>query len=150
MLRLVIPRPIFDAMLAHAAAELPAECCGLLAGRVEDGVGVVTDRFPLVNELASPTEFVSDAASMFAAHKAMRAAGADVLAVYHSHPTSAPIPSRRDLERNYSESVVNLIVGLAGESPEVRGWWLTATGYREADWRVADDGGGDAGVARVE
>jgi proteasome lid subunit RPN8/RPN11 len=140
MFRLVIPRPLFDAMLAHALAELPAECCGLLAGRVEGGVGVVTDRYPLVNELASPTEYVSEPRSMFAAHKAMRAAGTGVLAVYHSHPSSAPVPSRRDLERNYSEAVVNLIVGLADGSPVVRGWWLTATSYREAEWEWVGGG----------
>jgi proteasome lid subunit RPN8/RPN11 len=140
MFRLLIPRSLFDAMLAHALVELPAECCGLLAGRVEGGVGVVTDRYPLVNELASATEYVSEPHSMFAAYKAMRAAGTDVLAVYHSHPTSAPVPSRRDLERNYSEGVVNLIVGLAAESPVVRGWWLTSTGYREAEWEVISSG----------
>src|SRR6516164_9346730 len=60
MFRLLIPRSLFDAMLAHALVELPAECCGLLAGRVEGGVGVVTDRYPLVNELASATEYVSE------------------------------------------------------------------------------------------
>ena len=48
----------------------------------------------------------------------------------------APVPSRRDLERNYSEQVVNLIIGLAGGEPEVRGWWLTATDYREAEFEV--------------
>ena len=131
--RLVIPRAVYDAMLAHAAAELPAECCGLLAGRVEDGVGVVTDRYPLVNELASPTECVSEAKSRLAVEKAMRATGTQELAVYHSHPTSAPIPSPRDLEWNYSERVVTLIIGLAGDEPEVRGWWLTAADYREAE-----------------
>ena len=134
---LVIPRPVYDAMLAHARAELPAECCGLLAGRVENGIGVVTEHYALVNELASPTEYVSEPRSMFAAHKAMRAAGTDVLAVYHSHPASAPVPSRRDLERNYSEVVVNLIIGLAGDEPEVRGWWLTAPDYREAEFEVS-------------
>ena len=35
-------------------------------------------------------------------------------------------PSRKDLERNYSESVVNLIISLQSSQPEVRGWWLTA------------------------
>jgi proteasome lid subunit RPN8/RPN11 len=135
--RLVIPRPVFDALLAHARTELPAECCGILAGRVENGVGLVSGHYPLVNELASPTEYVSEPRSMFAAVKAMRAAGTDVLAVYHSHPASAPVPSRRDRERNYSEQVVNLIIGLAGGEPEVRGWWLTATAYREAAFELS-------------
>jgi [CysO sulfur-carrier protein]-S-L-cysteine hydrolase len=135
--RLVIPRPIYDAMLAHARAELPAECCGLLAGTIADGVGRVTQHLPLVNALTSPTEYESDPRGMLAAHKAMRAGGTDVLAVYHSHPTSDPVPSRRDLERNYSEHVVNLIIGLRATEPEVRGWWLAAESAREATWDVA-------------
>ena len=132
--RLVIPRPIYDAMLAHAKAELPAECCGLLAGTIADGVGRVTQHLPLVNALTSPTEYESDPRSMLAAHKAMRAAGTDMLAVYHSHPTSDPVPSRRDLERNYSERLVNLNIGLRVAEPDVRGWWLTAESAREATW----------------
>ena len=131
-----VPRPIFDAMLAHAKAALPAECCGLLAGTVADGLGRVTLHLPLVNALASPTEYESEPRSMLAAHKAMRASGTDVLAVYHSHPTSDPVPSKRDRERNYGEQVVNLIIGLRGAEPDVRGWWLTAEAAREAKWDV--------------
>jgi proteasome lid subunit RPN8/RPN11 len=123
-------------MVAHARAELPAECCGLLAGTAEGGVGRVTLHLPLVNALASPTEYESESRSLFAAHKAMRAAGAEVLVVYHSHPTSDPVPSRKDRERNYSEHVVNLIIGLRGPEPAVRGWWLAADGAREAAWEV--------------
>ena len=135
--RLAVPRPIYQAMLAHARAELPAECCGLLAGTIEGEVGRVTMHLPLVNARASPTEYESEPRSLFAAHKAMRAAGTEVLAVYHSHPTTDPVPSRHDLERNYSESVVNLIIGLRHPEPEVRGWWLTAEAAREATWEVA-------------
>jgi proteasome lid subunit RPN8/RPN11 len=134
--RLVIPRPIFDAMLAHAKAEVPAECCGQLAGTVIDGIGRVSLHLKLVNALASPTEFLSDPESTFAAHKAMTATGTEVLAVYHSHPTTDPVPSPRDRERNYGESVVNLIIGLRTAEPEVRGWWLSAEAAREAAWEV--------------
>ena len=134
--RLVIPGNLFAAMVDHARAELPAECCGLLAGNIVDGVGRVTQHFSLVNALHSPTEYESDGWSMLTAHKAMRAAGTEILAVYHSHPTSDPVPSRRDLERNYDERVVNLILGLRDAEPDVRGWWLTDTGAREADWAI--------------
>ncbi|MBX3401674.1 MAG: M67 family metallopeptidase [Gemmataceae bacterium] len=135
--RLRIPRPIHEEMLARAVAARPLECCGLLAGTVAAGVGEVRAIFPLVNELHSATEFVSEPRSLFAAMKAMRADGVDVLAVYHSHPASAPVPSRLDRERNYSEAVVNLIVGFPDGEPEVRGWWLSETDAREAEWSVS-------------
>lgn len=135
--RLRIPRPIHEEMLARAVAARPLECCGLLAGTVANGVGEVRAIFPLVNELHSATEFVSEPRGLFMAMKAMRADGVDVLAVYHSHPSSAPVPSRLDRERNYSEAVVNLIVGFPDGEPEVRGWWLSETDAREAEWTVS-------------
>jgi len=134
--RLSIPRPLYEAMLAHARAELPAECCGLLAGTIDGDIGKVSDHFPLVNALKSPTEYESESRSMFAAHKAMRAIGTEVLAVYHSHPTSDPVPSRRDRERNYSDMVMNLIIGLKAAEPDVRGWWLSEDGAEEAFWEL--------------
>ena len=129
-----IPQVLFNEMIEQARAELPNECCGLLAGRITGGVGVVTHRYPLVNAAADPRLFESEPRSMLAATKDMNRHETDVLAVYHSHPTSEPVPSRTDLERNYSEGVVNLIISLAGEEPAVRGWWLTAADYREAAW----------------
>jgi proteasome lid subunit RPN8/RPN11 len=134
--RLLIPRPIYEAILAHARDELPAECCGLLAGTLSEGVGHVTQHLPLVNALKSPTEYESEARSMLAAQKAIRASGTQELAVYHSHPASEPIPSRRDLERSYGEGVVNLIIGLRGAEAEVRGWWFANDGAREAKWVI--------------
>ena len=132
--RLSIPHAIFESLIAHARAELPAECCGILAGSLENGVGRVTELYPLVNALASPTEYESEPRSMLGAHKAMRASGTEILAVYHSHPNSDPIPSKRDMERSYGEGVVHLIIGLRSAEPDVRGWWLTSTDYREAEW----------------
>src|SRR5438876_9285072 len=91
-----IPGPVLAAVVAHARAEYPNECCGLLAGSGDR----VTKYLPVVNELASPTAYRSEPHGLFAAYKAMRAAGLDLVAIYHSHPTSAPVPSQRDLAEN--------------------------------------------------
>jgi proteasome lid subunit RPN8/RPN11 len=132
--RLQLPRRICDEMVAHARAEMPNECVGLLAGVIDGGMGRVVERFPLVNAAASPREFLSQPESMFAAYRAMRERGLDILAIYHSHPASDPVPSRSDLERSYSAEVVNFIVSLRNEPPLVRGWWLREDGYRELEW----------------
>ncbi len=135
--RLLIPRSLLDAVVAHARAELPNECCGLLAGVTEGEAGRVTQHFPLRNDLASPAEYLTNARDLLDALRATRAAGTEFLAVYHSHPGSPPVPSRKDLERNtWGDTAVHLIVSLAGTEPDVRAWWLTETGYREADWAV--------------
>jgi proteasome lid subunit RPN8/RPN11 len=135
--RLVVPRELYEAMVRQAQQELPNECCGWLGGTVADGAGWVVKRYPLVNEAASPKEYFCQGPSLIAAHKDMRGLGIDLLAIYHSHPTSAPVPSKKDLALAFWPDAVYLIVSLAAEKPEVRGWWLTETDYREAEWEIA-------------
>jgi len=135
--RLVIPEAVRRAMVEHARAELPNECCGLLAGRVEGGTGIVLERFAIRNDLASGTDYASNPQDMLAAAHATRAAGTEFLAIYHSHPSSAPVPSRKDLQRNYwGDTVVHVIIGLGGDTPDVRAWWLTETAFHSAEWTV--------------
>jgi proteasome lid subunit RPN8/RPN11 len=133
--RLVLPQSLLGELLAHARAELPNECVGFLAGTLVEGVGRATHCLPIVNELASPTEFHTEARSLFAAFRTMRDTGTDLLAIYHSHPTSPPTPSRKDIARNtYGPSVAWVIVGLNGDTPDVRVWCLGESDYREAEW----------------
>jgi proteasome lid subunit RPN8/RPN11 len=135
-----IPRLVYEGMLWHALAEQPLECCGLLAGAIrEDGVGVVKLRYPLLNAAASAIEFESEPRSHFSADRDIRRQGLEVLAVYHSHPTSEPVPSRKDLERNNWPQAVTLIISLKTRPPTIRGWWLDADSYREAEWMLGDE-----------
>lgn len=135
--RLIIPNLLVEEMIEHARNDLPTECCGLLAGRVVDGVGTALARFSIGNDEASPREYFSNARDMLFAFRAMRESEHELLAIYHSHPTSEPVPSKRDIEQNtYGETAVHLIVSLATPQPELRAWWLTESGYREAVWKV--------------
>lgn len=138
--RLQIPDALLAAMIAHARADAPNECCGLLAGRITDGVGLATERIPIGNDLASPTTYLTNPRDLFAAFRRLRALKLEMLAIYHSHPASEPVPSRRDVAENtYGETVVHLIIGLASSEPEVRAWWLAEGSSREAEWELSQE-----------
>ena len=136
--KLQIPREIYTAMTQHALEELPNECCGMLAGIIsEDGIGRVSRRFPLANDLASPVAYRS---YPFAAHKVMRAEQIDLLAIYHSHPTSAPVPSHIDCAQNfYGPDIIHLIISLSADGPQVRAWRLSESSFEEAEWVCVDE-----------
>jgi [CysO sulfur-carrier protein]-S-L-cysteine hydrolase len=131
--QLILPPDLHATVLARARAEAPLECCGFLAGRIHQNAGMVERCYPLINAAASPVEFISDARSTFDAMGDMDQRGLEVLAVYHSHPTTPPVPSKTDLERNYSPDVVNVIVSLQTDPPLLRGWWLRDAGFEEAE-----------------
>jgi proteasome lid subunit RPN8/RPN11 len=112
-------------MVQHARSESPNECVGLLAGTAD---GAVVARYPLVNALADPRRFESEPQSLLNAEKQRRADGLEFLAIYHSHPTSPPVPSGVDLDPEVNSwlgsGVACVIVSLATEPPTVRAWWL--------------------------
>lgn len=87
---MVIPAEVRSALVEHAAAEEPDEACGLIALR--DGVA---ERYiPARNAAASPYRFELDVdpETWF-----LEDEGYD-LAVFHSHLSSPPRPSRTDVE----------------------------------------------------
>lgn len=136
---LQIPAAIYEAMLAHARAELPNECVGLLAGTKN---GLVVERFPLINALAHPRRFESEGKSQLAAERRRRELGLEWLAIYHSHPTSPPVPSKTDTDPDENlwvgQPVVSLIISLVNDEPEMKAWWLSPHAYRTAAWSVMD------------
>lgn len=132
--RIRISPELLAEVKAHARAERPRECCGLIAGRIDGAEGHMLRRFPIRNDRASENEYLTNGRDLLDAMKAIRIEGLEPLAIYHSHPAGDPVPSRRDLEHNtWGETVVHLIVGLAGPDPEVRAWWLGEREYREAE-----------------
>ena len=86
----MIPAEVRSALVEHAEAELPNEACGLLSLRD----GVAERFFPGRNRAASPYRFELeiDADVWFLEDEGLE------LAVFHSHPSSPPRPSRTDVE----------------------------------------------------
>jgi proteasome lid subunit RPN8/RPN11 len=134
---LEIPQELHDAMVEHCERESPLECCGILGGHAPR----VTSIHPLRNDLKSETRYNADPRDLIAAHINLRQRGADILAIYHSHPRWQAVPSQTDLSENHYGPVPRIIVSLSGEVPEVRVWRLEVDSFHELPWRIVERAG---------
>jgi proteasome lid subunit RPN8/RPN11 len=127
-----IARGALADMRAHARAELPNECCGLLVG---DAAGVVRS-IRARNRRKSPTRYLIDPRDHFSAIRAARAAGLAVIGAYHSHPSGPAVPSMRDLAEAHDRSYVYVIVSPA-EKGDTRGFRFSGSAFEPVDLEVA-------------
>lgn len=116
-----LPASLAEELVAHARAELPNECCGMLGGRGGEAVRA----WRAVNTEASPYMYVMEPREQLRIMDEIDDQGLDLLAVYHSHTRSAAYPSRTDVELAFFPQTLYLIVSLADASaPEIRAFRL--------------------------
>lgn len=112
---LKIPKNIRDEMLAQARKEAPIEACGYLAGKN----GQVKKLFALKNTAASSERFFLEPKEQFKTAKDIRAAGLELIAVYHSHPATPARPSEEDLKLAFDPNIIYVIVSLLEQGPNL-------------------------------
>jgi proteasome lid subunit RPN8/RPN11 len=107
-----------------------------------DGEAVMV--FPARNAAASPLRYEMDSADQIAIQEQIDAKRWDYGAIYHSHTRTAPLPSQTDINMAFRPDVgalwpgsLYIIVGLAGEQPEVRAWLIESDTPEEVLLSVA-------------
>ena len=118
MRQLIIPRIIFDEMIAHCKKGHPYEACGILAGEEN----MVSKIYPMTNIEKSPVSYLLDSKEQFNVMKDMRENSLSMAAIFHSHPSSAAYPSVTDVNLAFYEDAVYVIVSLIESSPVVKGF----------------------------
>ena len=127
-----IARELYDQMVDHARADAPNECCGMIASR--DGGAVKV--YPAVNAAASPLRYEIDGPEQYRIQMEIDDEGLDLGAIYHSHTRSDPVPSQTDINLAFYPDALYVIVGVAGEEPDVRAFRIVDGQVTEADLRV--------------
>ncbi len=122
-------RPLYDELVAHAVADAPNECCGMIASR--DGEAVTVYR--ATNAAASPLRYEIDGAEQYRIQMEIDDAGLDLGAIYHSHTRSEPYPSQTDINLAFYPEAIYVIVGVASEPADVRAYTIRDGQVAEAE-----------------
>ena len=125
-----------EAIVEHARAEQPNECCGVVVTRG----GAARSVHPLENLAASPFRFEVDGLALHRLLTDAEDAGEELGAIYHSHTRSEPFPSQTDVNfAAHWPGVEWLIVGLDGErEPVVRSFLIADGEVREVSVERSD------------
>jgi len=135
-----LPRAMIDEMIEHAIAELPNECCGIIAGRD----GVATRLYRTRNAEASPFRYNIDPRDILRIERELDEQGWQVLVIYHSHVASEAYPSPTDVRLSQwqgSDPPMDLYPGAYyvlvslkdRENPAVRGFRITGGAVTEVE-----------------
>ena len=129
-----ISRELLDEVIAHARADAPNECCGMIASRDGEAVAVHRAR----NAAASPLRYEIDGMEQYEIQNAIEDAGLDLGAIYHSHTRSAPCRRRPTSTSPFYPEALYVIVGLEDErGRRARLVDRRRAGLRGASWRSA-------------
>jgi proteasome lid subunit RPN8/RPN11 len=112
---IVIAPSFLERMIEHAQTTEPNECCGVLGGKGS----IVTSVYPIENDHESSEKFFANPQELFQAVRIMRNSDEDMIGIYHSHPTSPPVPSDTDKRENHYPGIYYLIISLADSDPDV-------------------------------
>jgi proteasome lid subunit RPN8/RPN11 len=119
---------MLDEVVAHALEDAPNECCGMIAA--DDGRAVRVYRAE--NAAASPLRYEIEPRAQYRIEMEIDDAGLELGAIYHSHTRSDPYPSQTDVNLAFHPDALYVIVGVAGDDPEVRA-------FRIVEGRVSEE-----------
>lgn len=106
---MILARALHDELLAHARAEAPLECCGVIAGR--QGVPLLT--YPATNAEHSETRYEIDGPESMEILRDIAERDLELWGIYHSHVLGPAYPSEADVAGAFYPEVLYVIVGLA-------------------------------------
>jgi [CysO sulfur-carrier protein]-S-L-cysteine hydrolase len=114
---LTLPAAMREEIVAHARADAPRECCGVIAGRNGQPVRL----YRLANLEPGVDRYLIDDAELFRVYREIEDGGDDLLAIYHSHPVSVAYPSKTDVAFAFWDECYYLICSLEHpEAPVIR------------------------------
>ena len=128
-----LPGTLCDSLIALAQRGYPEETCGLLLGTRNGAERVVVGvrQARNLNVERARDRYEIDPEDFLAADREARAAGLDIVGVWHSHPDHPAMPSLTDVAGAWPGwAYVIVSVGPEGVS-EIRCWELTRNDFQE-------------------
>jgi proteasome lid subunit RPN8/RPN11 len=121
-LTVIIPAPVYDAILAHAREGKPEEICGVMRGRGLEAFEAIRGR----NLAADKIENYEVDPQTLLMQFQFEDAGEEMMGIYHSHPVSVAYPSATDAWNAFYPDAIYFILSLEVDAaPVLRAFRLT-------------------------
>ncbi|MFQ5826618.1 MAG: M67 family metallopeptidase [Dehalococcoidia bacterium] len=128
-----LERQYAEEMIAHARAEAPHECCGLLAG----SQGRVKHLYRARNADHSPVRYSLDPKELFGYIRDIEDRDWDLLGIYHSHTHTEAYPSATDVKLAFWPDSLYFIISLERpEEPYIRAFRILEGKIGEEELRI--------------
>ena len=124
---MVLQPEAIEAMMKHAVAEYPEECCGAMVGVVDGDLRQVHAAWPMANHATSRARrFAVAPADYRRLEQRARESGVDLLGFYHSHPDAPAAPSDYDLAHAWPHFSYVIVSVQASAPVAITSWRLRA------------------------
>lgn len=112
-----LARRFAEEMIDHARAEIPNECCGLLAGKD----GIILQLYRCDSAEKSPFRYYVDPKDQIRIMRELDQKEWDLIGIYHSHTHTEAYPSKTDLELAFYPEALYFIISLQkADAPVIR------------------------------
>lgn len=129
---LIIPKILFQDMINHCKNELPYETCGILSGKDEN----VLTRWEFHSPFKFRHRFLIKKDLVHEVLEKVKKKQEDVIGIYHTHPTTDPIPSHVDIKNHPDPNVLMIIVSFRSCEPKVKCYKISKSSYIEYSFIV--------------
>lgn len=129
-----LSQKLYAQLVAHAEAEAPNECCGLIGTRE----AAPASYYPIRNEFESPKRFHFHTGDLQAVYEEGEGRGEALSIVYHSHPRTEAYPSQTDINianemKDWFPERLWVITSLAATEPVVRAFRIGERAVEEVE-----------------
>ena len=118
--------------LAQAASN--NEICGIISGNAGKSKSI----HPITNIKYSPTEYAMAPDEFVNVYHEIQQQDEDILAFYHSHPNSQPIPSETDIKNANYPTIPQIIIGKQAKAWRIKAFLLSPPHYTEIPIKFTD------------
>jgi proteasome lid subunit RPN8/RPN11 len=125
--KIIFSRRCFEEIVEHGRSNLPYEICGLLSGNKN----TVQSVWKLGNEIKSKRRYFIGKKIIEETFDQIGKRKEKVLAIYHSHPTTEPIPSSYDLANHFNDEFIMMIISYKSNKPKIKCYRVETGSYKE-------------------
>ncbi|GAE92694.1 hypothetical protein JCM21714_1705 [Gracilibacillus boraciitolerans JCM 21714] len=127
-----VPFVIYQEIVKEGQNKLPNEACGLITGKSKK----VLTFWPLVNEAHSSHRYYVSKEIVQQNLQKMYKKEEQLLAIFHTHPTTAPVPSPYDIKNHPDDSVDMVIVSYKFDQPKLKWYTKVSSQFKNISWSL--------------